>query len=409
MEKFFFHSRRTFFKSATFVSGAVLGSPLLTACSEFNAKSRVKDRSSGFKNKQFQQAGGAAGILFSQIGYELGYPVRIIARLPKKDLFQGKTICKLNSVSDKKNYQTEFNYWGEIWKSHWWVADFHTIGETGEWDIEVLTDNECIFSDQGLRVGKNILWDSTIKWSSVDMLERRTHFTKVGAGWQDAGTLWVESPAQSAMIIALTELLERCPERFDPEFSARIHKQITVGSDYLLMTQDKARDLGFPQGSMSHDLLGHEKDILPCDVLKAVIALVAAYRVLPDSFQEKKKKYYQSAKLAFDWLENEARPMGDYGFGRFQRGLPKNITIPNDEWQTRDLVSFCRASMEFWKTNMKGAKEKAVGYARQIISRQIQKKKLKMVFMVIFMNLRVLHIARNRGCTVLSIVILDLI
>ena len=40
------------------------------------------------------------------------------------------------------------------------------------------------------------------------MLERRKHFTKVGAGWQDAGALWVESPAQSAMIICLTDLAQ---------------------------------------------------------------------------------------------------------------------------------------------------------------------------------------------------------
>ena len=81
-------------------------------------------------------------------------------------------------------------------------------------NVEVDSNGKKLFWANGLKVGHNILWDSTIEWSSVDMLERGRHFTGVGAGWQDAGTKWVESPAQSAMIIALEELLEQTPERY---------------------------------------------------------------------------------------------------------------------------------------------------------------------------------------------------
>jgi hypothetical protein len=144
------------------------------------------------------------------------------------------------------------------------------------------------------------------------MLERRRHFTGVGAGWQDAGTLWVESPAQSAMIISLEELLEKKKETFDDKFTERIYTQITVGCDYLVMTQDKAEELGFPKGSMSHDVKGHEKDILPHDAMKAVIALAKAVQLLPEKHNEKKQKYAEAAKKAFQWLTTSAKPKSNW-------------------------------------------------------------------------------------------------
>jgi hypothetical protein len=89
------------------------------------------------------------------------------------------------------------------------------VNKEGEYAVEVLEDRELVYADEGLLVKKDILWDSTIEWASVDMLERRRHFTKVGAGWQDAGTLWVESPAQSGMVISLEDLLDKSGDNLD--------------------------------------------------------------------------------------------------------------------------------------------------------------------------------------------------
>jgi len=388
MNKNFFHSRRTFFRYASFASGALLGSSFFYNCSKDCTNNESVKHFQPSVSKRLQSKEGIAGLLFSQIGYELGYPVRIIVRLQKKELFEGKTICKLIPVTQEKKFQTELNYWGEIWKSHWWIADFQTIEEAGEWNIEILADDECVFSDQGLRVGKNLLWNTTIKYASVDILERRAHFTKVGAGWQDAGTLWVESPAQSAMIIALAELLEKTPERFDQSFRDRIYKQITVGCDYLVMTQHKATEMGFQEGAMSHDLLGHEKDILPNDAMKATVALAKAVRLLPDSYG-KKVKYKTALLLTYKWLVTKARPMGDYGFSRFMRGLPETEIIPKDEWQTRDLLTLCWAGVELWKINNDDeVKSRTLSLANEIIARQIPQKKKENGFYGHFLEYR---------------------
>ena len=323
-----FLSRRNFMKSTAMVSSTLLGISSLSACSETENNNRKADKFPENTIKNHQLSDGVSGLLFSQIGYEFGLPVRIIVRLPKKALLRGQTTCKLIPSLQEKSYQTDLNYWGEIWGSHWWIADFRTINETGEWNIEVIDGKE-----------------------------------------------WVENPAQSAMIISLEELLEKKKEVFNSVFLERIYTQITVGCEYLVMTQAKAEELGFPEGSMSHDLKGHEKDILPHDAMKAVVALAKAVQLLPEEFADKKQKYTKTAKKAFQWLVGSAKPMGEYGYMKMQRGLPANTEIPKDEWLTRDLLVMCRASMEMSKLGDSEAKELAVVFARKVMARQIPKEK----------------------------------
>jgi len=364
-------SRRGFIKTTAISAGAVAGLSVGACSSGMTADKKEGIRIFSLPEKDYDPATGVAGLLFSQIGYEQGYPVRIVVRLPEKALMNEQVVCRLVATGQERDYKTECLYWGEAWKSHWWVAEFTGIDETGEWDVEILDEGECLFRDAGLKVARNILWDHTLVLASVDMLERRVHFTKVGAGWQDAGTLWVESPAQSAMTIALEELLEKASGRFDQDMTDRIHKQITVGCDYLVMLREKAETMGYAPGAMTHDLHGHEKDILPQDAAKAVVALYRASRLLPDKYMGKKRGYQESAGLTFGWLTTSAKPMGDIGFSRFQRGLPEDSNIPADEWQTRDLMTLCWTALEKWKTEGGDAKEKCADYARQIMARQI--------------------------------------
>jgi len=374
-------SRRKFFRTSAIASTAILGGAALAASSCKNTIEKSKEEVSPvFHSKDFNPAEGVAGLLFSQIGYELDFSVRLLVRLPKKGLMGEKAVCQLIPTMNENKYKKACNYWGEIWGSHWWVAEFREIKEAGEWNVEIVNGNDILFQAKGLRVAKNILWDKTIEHCAVDMLERRVHFTKVGAGWQDAGTLWVESPAQSAMVISLCELLEKRTEAFDETFKKRIYKQITVGCDYFVMLQKKATELGFAPGAQSHDLHGHEKDILPNDAMKTVVALCKAIRVLPAEFSEKIEKYKETAYLSFKWLISIAKPMGDRGLSRFQRGIAENTVIPADEWQTRDMVTLCWAALEQFEIGNNAAKAEAIKFADQIIQRQIVKEKAEKGF-----------------------------
>lgn len=366
-------SRRKFFSRLAAGTAALLGAPVIAACST-SSGSLCHPPEPVFNLPGYKATDGPSGLLFSQIGYELGLPVRVLVRLPKKELLTGKAVCRLQSLAGNRTMETGFGYWGELWGSHWWVAQFKPES-AGEWNVGVLLNGRVVAEDSGLKVSKNLLWDTTVELAAADMLERRVHFTKVGAGWQDAGTLWVESPAQSAMVISLCELLEKNGGRLDESLKKRIEKQITVGCDYLVMTQKKARELGFPDGAFSHDLLGHEKDVLPNDAVKAVIALTKATRLLPLNLSEKINQYSHAAAKAYSWLLGNAKPSGDLGLSRFQRGVAEGTPIPRDEWQTRDLVSLCWASVEQAKSGNDAAKEQAVRFANLIIDRQITEEK----------------------------------
>ncbi|MFN8254367.1 MAG: hypothetical protein U0W24_01680 [Bacteroidales bacterium] len=373
-------SRRKFFKTSAIASTAVIGGISLASSCTGNQVKEKTGQLPVFMSEKYNPSDGIAGLLYSQIGYESGFPVRIIARLPKKDLMSENSVCKLLPVNNEKKLHTTFTYWGEIWGSHWWVADFGNKLPDGEWNIEVTDGAEKLFEAEGLKVGKSILWDKTIELCAADMLERRVHFTKVGAGWQDAGTLWVESPAQSAMVISLCELLEKKAEAFNETFKKRIYKQITVGCDYFVMLQKKATELGFSPGAQSHDLHGHEKDVLPNDAMKTVVALAKAIRLLPDEFSEKISKYKETALLTFKWLTESAKPLGDKGLSRFQRGIAENEIIPANEWQTRDLITLCWASLELFKCGHEKGKDFGFQFASEIMARQISHEKAENSF-----------------------------
>lgn len=365
-------TRRNFLKTGAITSAALASAGTIVSCNSLN-ETEKNTEIPVFAGNNFQPQNGPSGLLFSQLGYEPGFPVRVVVRLPEKEILPEKTVCRLVPAHHEKEYRSACKYSSFIWKSHWWVAEFRNIIEEGEWTVEVESEGKTVFRHSGLVVKKNILWDSTIEWSSVDMLERRVHFTKVGAGWQDAGTLWVESPAQSAMVIALCELLEHKKSNFTDEFLERIYTQIQVGCNYLVMTQEKAIEMGFPKGSLTHDLHGHEKDILPNDVWKAIVALSKAAQLLPEKFEAKKRRYSDSAKLAFEWLTTSAKPMGEYGYMKMQRGLNADSKIPDNEWLTRDLLGFCAAALELAKSGYNSAKDFIFDFARKVMARQIKK------------------------------------
>ncbi|MDZ7606597.1 MAG: hypothetical protein U5K79_13645 [Cyclobacteriaceae bacterium] len=276
-------SRRDFMKSSALASTAILGAGTIVGCSEPSTGETIPLRQ--FLGKLSTESMGVTGLLFSQLGYEPNLPIRVVVRLPERLLLSDQAVCSLVPENGEKTIKNPCTYWGELWGSHWWIAEFASPTAEGEYAIEVLDGGSVVYADSGLLVKKGILWDSTIEWSSVDMLERRKHFTKVGAGWQDAGSLWVESPAQSGMVISLEELLEKSRDKFDAAFIQRIYDQIIVGCDYLVMTQKKAKELGYADGTFTHDLHGHEHDILPNDANKAVVALMRAVRLLPDEYQ----------------------------------------------------------------------------------------------------------------------------
>jgi len=312
----------------------------------------------------------ARGLLFSQIGYDPSFPAKIAVRAEAADflskdarcelLAEGGTVARANCVAE-----------GEQWKVHWWTATFPAGLAEGEYSVRVVDGDEVVFSEEGLRVRSGILWNATVEMMAVEMLEARARVAPANCGWQDAGGVWQESNTQSATILGLCDLIEFASARLRPETTQRIFWQMVHGCEYLLRTQEKAASRGHPAGALSHDLLGHEDDVLPADALKAVVAWRRAARFLPAGFDAQRNRFNAAADRALQWLTTGAEPMGDKGFTRRQRGLPPKTEIPTNEWMTRDLVTLAWSAVESYRAARYEAGDLAVETARAIMARQI--------------------------------------
>ncbi len=86
-------SRRKFFKTSAVGSAAFLGIPLMAGCNSPGSNLGHFLQLPVFGLEGYKASDGPAGLLFSQIGYEQGFPVRVIIRLPKKELLAGDVRC----------------------------------------------------------------------------------------------------------------------------------------------------------------------------------------------------------------------------------------------------------------------------------------------------------------------------
>ncbi len=319
-------------------------------------------------------------LLFSQVGYEPDFPIRVIVRADDRGTIAADAVCRLDLDRrggggcglEEDSHERPLEDWGEIWGTHWWVAEFPagSVGE-GSWRVSVVADDATVLAADGLLVGRGTLWDQALFPMAVEMLEPRAVMAKAKSGWMDAGAMWQESNAQSSMIIGLTDVLEFAGDRLGPDVRSRIEAQVMTGCDYLVLTQERAKAHGFPDGALSHDALDNEKVVLPNDASKAVVALRRAARLLPDSAISSRRRYAAAADLALRWLTTEAVPLGETGLSRIQRGLAADTPIPADEWTTRDLVMLCWAALETWRGGREVARDLACDTARSIMARQI--------------------------------------
>ncbi len=310
------------------------------------------------------------GLLFSQIGYEPTLPARVVVRSEKPDFLSNNARCEL-WAGESMITSTGFAPAVEQWGSQWWMAEFPARLVEDEYAVRVTDGGKTVLAGDGFRVRSGVLWNSTVEIMATEMLEARARIAPAGCGWQDAGGVWQESNTQSAMILGLADVLEFAKDKLGAGISERIHYQISHGCEYLIKTQEKAEELGFAKGSLSHDLLGHEKAILPGDALKAVVAWRRAARFLPNGFDRMRNRANAAADKALAWLTGDAKPLGDMGFCRRQRGLPPKAEIPADEWMTRDLVTLTWAAVETYRAAQYEAKDLAIDTARQIMDRQI--------------------------------------
>ncbi|HBC86655.1 MAG TPA: hypothetical protein DCZ94_06865 [Lentisphaeria bacterium] len=311
------------------------------------------------------------GLLYSQIGYEPDWPMRALVRGQDASLLSESAGFKILE-SGKEVTGGPVVHWGVKWGTHWWIADFSSLREEGQFIIVILDGGSEKFRSEEFPVRRNILWDRTWKMVALEQNERRFHLAMNRVGWQDCGAAWQEANSHAALVDGFCELLEYSRGRISADELKRLEAQIVNGLDYLSLLQDHAAKLGLGEGALSHQKPKYEEFVLPADVSKASMVWAKASRLLSKNHSTKKEEYLKRAVKAFDWLRT-ARPLRT-GFSHVNHGAPRDFKIP-EEFMTRDLLMSCLAAYELVRCGRNEYKEDAVSLARKVMSRQIPREK----------------------------------
>ncbi len=308
---------------------------------------------------------GVSGLLYSQIGYDLGCPMRAVMRGATSD---ARWVLR-RAATDEVVLEGPVVYWGELWHSHWWVADFSALMEAGEYRIGLASVGKEIAATEPFRVGPHLLWDETIQAVALDQLEERARLARNGQGWKDCGTAWREVNSHATTIIALCDLWNLGYEWLSAEDIRRLAAQVIVGCDYIAACQDRARDVGLGRGAIVHEMPNHET-VIPGDLAQSVVALAQASRLLYETDRRRSVDYLKRAERAFRYLMR-SRPYGPAGFSAMNHGAPPDYRPRS--WMTRDLLMMTWGAVELWIAGRPDYRDTAVKLARKVMRRQVRR------------------------------------
>ncbi|MEM9881976.1 MAG: cellulase N-terminal Ig-like domain-containing protein [Planctomycetota bacterium] len=285
------------------------------------------------------------GLLVSQVGYEQGALKRALRRSTARDAHLDDAAWQIyREAGGPPIDEGRLRYWGACWGSHWWVADFDEVTETGSFRLKVKGEPPSDVFD----VGDDLLWERCFDWMALSQLERRQELTERKLGWMDAGGTWTESNSQSVTVIALLELLEDTPNGLDEATRRRLGEQVDNGLGYLALCQDTAVERGEGDGALCHMITRKMPDyvdrcIAP-DAAKAAVAWAMDARLRGDRVDVREDTLAR-AERALRWCLS-MEPEGRLGFNHHQRGLPESYEPPAGQWPTRELLMRAWACVE---------------------------------------------------------------
>lgn len=306
------------------------------------------------------------GLLYSQIGYDLGMPMRAAVCGEVAQLRDGT--FSLRSVAGRLVAEGPLHAWGRRWGRDWWIADFSRIAVEGAYKLDILKPDGRTWRSAQVQVGKDLLWKQTFRHVALEQARKRAIFAAAKVGWFDAGMSWQEANSHCSFIIGLTDVLEFAAGKISDAERKLVEQQIINGCQYLALCQDRAAELNHPAGSLSHEVPKYETIILPHDACKAVVAWARASRLLGSECLKEKQDYLQRARKAFSYV-SQTQP-SRVGFSGLPRGVADDFQVP-DQWATRDLVVQLWGALELAMCGLEQYRDDFTAIARVVLQRQI--------------------------------------
>lgn len=311
------------------------------------------------------------GILSSQIGYELGSPVRVMIRSNQFEYLSKDAIFEVVNMEDESVLNGQVDKWGKKWETNWWIADLSRIKHPGDYIVKIKNQDELFLTSDTIKVGRNLIWTKCFRTIAFDFLQSRAEQARTGKGWRDCGGDLQEFSSHMVAVDGLCDILNTNIDLLKQSEKNHIIEQIQIGSEYLAHLQDKADSLGFGIGPVVHE--DRDTDVVTGNVLKAAMIFAKVALILKPVDSQLSSEYLDRAKHAFVWIEKNGPIINkeEQIFFSSVHGAPQGASPPKDQWMTRDLVMMISAAVEIFKTGDKEYKEKAIRLAQQVAKRQV--------------------------------------
>lgn len=317
------------------------------------------------------------GILSSQVGYGLEDAKRLLVRSTNASSIAQGTPWDIQDARGSNMLSGKFTYWGDIWGSFWWVADFTELKKPGRYRLFFYDNSGAVSQSDPLTIAEDPFWQSAVEHMALGQLERRARLAEAKVGWMDAGMPWQEANAHASMVMGLLDLLERSEKNLTDMQTERLTTQIINGCDYMCLLQDEAAHRGQMAGGLSHMIPRFEDEVILPDASKAAASWAMAARLLPTQYSEKAEDYVHRSVRALSFCRT-ALPDNSIGYNRHQRGLDSSYNPPRHDTMTRELLMRLHACVEIASDDRSPLSAEELGFiheeaiilAREAMSRQ---------------------------------------
>ncbi len=320
-------------------------------------------------------------LTYSQVGYDLGLPK--VAMIQHKDstFLNNNASFTLNRItSDRKVFSGKIIAQGKKWDKFWWKVDFSDYDKSGEFYLKISKGKRIFFrskKDLPIKISNNLLWNKTWYPTALQHLHIRDSLSyKPEGGWKDCGSPLQEVSSHIIMLNALCDLIELTADELTASQLEETYKQLEIGANYVALCQDKAKELGFQEGAVIHEMRENFK-VVTGNVAKTAMILARISRLIEHRNSSLAKNYKERSIKAYNWI-NTFGPVlhwDNTDYFAITHGAPYGMRKPPKEFMTRDLMMMLWASIELYKTGEASYKERAIDYANRIMARQVPKEK----------------------------------
>lgn len=311
------------------------------------------------------------GLLHTQVGVDRGQPLQVILRGPA-GLAASDERVDLFDAAGAVSGSAPLKYWGELWGSHWWTAEFSTAQLPTTVTPAWMQGATARFKGTPITVDDFQLFKATAVPCGPGQLAKRKLLASVRPGWSDAGVLWQLVSAHAAQVIGLCDLLRFAGEFLSDEDQSAFRNSIRDGLTYLDMCRRHAEESGFGSGALTHCLAKVRDKSSPYDSFPAALAFALGAEAVHEVDPELAHTSIANADRCLRWVLTEAKPLTGPGNVASNQGWPVDAPLP-DSWPTSFLLLGLQAEVVLCDLEPGRDRSRIGDLTERVLARQIQK------------------------------------